>query len=391
MSSETGSLPPVVPNPGGALEPAQVIGREQLIAECWRTLKSTSVALFAPRRIGKTSVLTRMAAEPPPGFVVVRRDLEGLESPAEFVHVLFEDVEAVLGRWRCTAKRARSHIEKLAIETSHIKLQLQGPGWKRLLDRLFEDLEEQLVKQDQLLVLMWDEVTLFLDDLMRRGRHDEAMSLLDSLRAARQRHPHVRMILTGSIGFDELLRRLQRGHGYRNRPLNDVSKQFVPLLDVDGATRLIAGLLRHAGKTDAPELIEAMLVSSEGHPFVIQLLADKLLQLPQPGAGDVDACLRQLLRPPGDPLDLSHYLERIDKQFDRSGAAVARAVLDTLARSERGQTHAELLAALPQYDAELVRSSIRQLEDDFYLRREHEQLVFMLDLLRRFWQEERGR
>jgi hypothetical protein len=388
MSSET---PPVIPNPGGALEPAQVIGREQLIAECWRTLKSTSVALFAPRRIGKTSVLTRMAAEPQPGFVVVRRDLEGLESPAEFVHVLFEDVEEVLGRWRCTAKRARSHIEKLAIETTHIKLQLQGSGWKRLLDRLFEDLEEQLAKRNELLVLMWDEVTLFLDDLMRRGRHDEAMSLLDSLRAARQRHPHVRMILTGSIGFDELLRRLQRGHGYRNRPLNDVSKQFVPLLDVEGATRLIAGLLRHAKKTDDPDLLEAMLIGSEGHPFVIQLLADKLLQLPQPRAQDVGPCLRQLLRPPGDPLDLSHYLERIDKQFDPSGAAVARAVLDVLARNEQGQTHAELIAALPQYESELVRSSIRQLEDDFYLRREHEQLVFMLDLLRRFWREERGR
>jgi hypothetical protein len=226
---------------------------------------------------------------------------------------------------------------------------------------------------------------------MRRGQHDEAMSLLDSLRAARQRHPHVRMILTGSIGFDELLRRLQRGHGYRNRPLNDVSKQFVPLLDVEGATRLIAGLLRHAGKTDDPDLLEAMLIGSEGHPFVIQLLADKLLQLPQPRAQDVGPCLRQLLRPPGDPLDLSHYLERIDKQFDPSGAAVARAVLDVLARSEHGQTHAELIAALPQYESELVRSSIRQLEDDFYLRREHEQLVFMLDLLRRFWREERGR
>jgi hypothetical protein len=198
------------------------------------------------------------------------------------------------------------------------------------------------------------------------------------------------MILTGSIGFDELLRRLQRGHGYRNRPLNDVSKQFVPLLDTDGATRLISGLLQHAGKMNDPELLDAMLRCSEGHPFVIQLLADRLLQLPQPTAQDVDACLRQLLRPPGDPLDLNHYLERIDTQFEPGGAAVARAVLDTIARSERGQTHAELLAALPQYDAELVRSSIRQLEDDFYLRREPEQLVFMLELLRRFWRAERG-
>jgi hypothetical protein len=388
MSSPTGEILAVAPNPGGALEPAQVIGREQLIADCWRTLASTSVALFAPRRIGKTSVLTRMAAEPPNGFVVVRRDLEGLESTAEFVQVMFEDVEEVLGRWRSTAKRARSYIDKLAIETAHIKVELKGPGWKRLLDRLFEDLEEQLAKQDQLLVLMWDEVTLFLDDLVRRGQHDDAMSWLDSLRAARQRHPHVRMILTGSIGFDEILRRLQRGHGYRNRPLNDVSKQFVPLLDVEGAMRLIGGLFH--GRTGDQTLLDAMLVSSEGHPFVIQLLADKLLQLPQPCAEDVDACLRKLLRPPGDPLDLNHYLERIDKQFDSTGAAVARAVLDMLARAEGGQTHAELLAALPEHDPEFVRSSIRQLEDDFYLRREHSRLVFMLDLLRRFWREERG-
>jgi hypothetical protein len=376
------------PNPGGALEPAQVIGREQLIADCWRTLASTSVALFAPRRIGKTSVLTRMAAEPPAGFIVVRRDLEGLESTAEFVQVLFEDVEKVLGRWRCTAKRARGLIEKLAIETSHIKVQLQGPSWKRLLDSLFEDLEEQLAKQDQLLVLMWDEVTLFLDDLIRRGQHDQAMSWLDSLRAARQRHPRVRMILTGSIGFDEILRRLQRTHGYRNRPLNDVSKQFVPLLDADGAARLIAGLFH--GSTGDQALLDAMLVSGEGHPFVIQLLADRLLRLPQPRAEDVDACLRQILRPPGDALDLHHYLERIDKQFDSTGATLARAVLDTLAAAGHGLVHAELLAALPDHDAELVRSTIRQLEDDFYLRREQERLVFMLDLLRRFWREERG-
>jgi hypothetical protein len=376
------------PNPGGALQPTQVIGREGLIAECWRTLASTSVALFAPRRIGKTSVLTRMAAEPPPGIVVARRDLEGLESAAEFVHVLFEDVEEVLGRWRCTARRARSHVEKLAIETQHIKVQLQGPGWKRLLDRLFEDLEEQLANRGELLVLMWDEVTLFLDDLMRRGRHDEAMSWLDSLRAARQRHPHVRMILTGSIGFGEVLRRLQRSHGYRNRPLNDVRKLSVPLLDVEGSTRLISGLLH--GKADDPALIEAMLASSEGHPFVIQLLADKLLQLPNPTAGDVDACLRQLLRPPGDPLDLTHYIERIDKQFDSDCAAVARAVLDVLARADGGRTQAELIDALSVHDVELVRSSIRQLEDDFYLRRDEERLVFMLDLLRQFWREERG-
>lgn len=390
MSDPTGFLPPITPNPGGALEPNQVVGRDQFICDCWRTLRSQSVALLAPRRIGKTSLLTRMAAEPPPGFVVVTRDLEGLESTAEFVDVLFQDVEQLLGRWRCKAKRAHSYVEKLAIDTRFIKAQLHGPNWKRLLEQLFADLAEALDQRKQLLVLMWDEVTLFISDLLRRKQADDAMALLDCLRAARQRHPSIRMVLTGSIGFSEVLRQLQRAHAYRNRPLNDVAQLFVPLLDASGSERLIRGLLRHAAKHEDPDLVEAMLVWCEGHPFVIQLLADKLVQLPRARAEDVEPYLRQLLSPPGDPLDLHHYLERIDEQFADGQTQLARAVLDTLACTPAGMPLAQLVDALPTFDPQAMRTTIRHLEDDFYLRREHGKLRFMLELLRRFWVEERG-
>lgn len=384
------SYPPIAPNPGGALEPNQVVGREQVIADCWRSLRSQSVALLAPRRIGKTSVLIRMAADHPAEFVVVRRNLEGLESTAEFVQVLFNDVEQLLGRWRCKAKHTLKWLESAAIETSLIKVQLHGPQWKRLLERLFDDLEEELTRQDKLLVLMWDEVTLFVSDLLRRGHASDAMALLDSLRAVRQRHLHVRMVLTGSIGFDEILRQLQRSHGYRNRPLNDVAKRFVPLLDTAGSEQLIRGLLGHGGKHQDPRLIQAMIERCEGHPFVIQLLADQLLRLPQPRAEDVEPHLRRLLSPPGDPLDLNHYLERIDKQFDAGRAELARAVLDTLARAEAGMERGELVSALPTHAREAVLGVLRHLEDDFYLRREQGRSRFMLELLRRFWSEERG-
>jgi hypothetical protein len=216
------------------------------------------------------------------------------------------------------------------------------------------------------------------------------MALLDSLRAARQRHVHVRMVLTGSIGFDEILRQLQRTHGYRNRPLNDVAKRFVPLLDLSGSEQLIRGLLRHGAKQQDPRLIQTMIERCEGHPFVIQLLADQLLQLPQPQAADVEPHLHRILSPPGDPLDLNHYLERIDKQFEDGEAELARALLDMLARSEAGMARAELVSALPAYNREVVLGVLRHLEDDFYLRREQGNSRFMLELLRRFWCEERG-
>jgi hypothetical protein len=390
MSSSAGVFPPIPPNPGGALEPNQVIGRERVIAECWRSLETRSVALLAPRRIGKTSMLTRMMADPPPGFEVVRRDLEGLQSAAEFVHVLFEDVERLLGRWKCKAKHSLAYLGKLAVDTPLIKVQLQGPQWKRLLDRLFDDLEDQLARRDQLLVLLWDEVTLFISDLVRHRQADDAIALLDSLRAVRQRHTHIRMVLTGSIGFAEILRQLQRDHGYRNRPLNDVAIQFVPLLDEAGSERLVRGLLRHGRKQEEPTLIQTMIARCEGHPFVIQLLADRLLQLPQPRAEDVGPHLIALLSPPGDPLDFNYYLERIDKQFDVEQAAVARAVLDALARTEAGINRAALIDGFAEFEREAVLAVVRRLEDDFYLRREQQNTRFMLELLRRFWAEERG-
>jgi hypothetical protein len=48
-------------NPGGILASNEVVGRDELIAEIWRTLAVQSVVLTSERRIGKTSVIRKMA------------------------------------------------------------------------------------------------------------------------------------------------------------------------------------------------------------------------------------------------------------------------------------------------------------------------------------------
>ncbi|KIG16534.1 hypothetical protein DB30_04305 [Enhygromyxa salina] len=380
------------PNPGGALRPDHVLGRDQLIADYWRTLQVQSLALLAPRRIGKTSIMVRMELLAPEGFVVVRRNLEGLESTSEFAQVLLEDIEQLLSTWKTKALRAREFLAKLGVVELHkIKLELRGVGWKRLLERLFDDLEEQLEQHDQTLVLMWDEVTLFIAQLINSGQAGDAMLLLDVLRAIRQSHPRVRMVLTGSIGFGELLRRLRREHGYRNRPLNDVAQRSVPLLQAGGAEALICALLRHADQALEPAFINELVQVSEGHPFVIQLLVDRVLQQLVPSRVDLRACLATLMTPPGDPLDLNHYLDRLERELDNQAAALARVVLDTVAASPDSLDRAGVCAALPGHPRDRVLATIRILEDDFYLRRnQHEQLEFMLQFVRRFWIAERG-
>ena len=63
-------------NPGGYIPPQEVIGRNRLIAQLWRILARQSLVLTAERRMGKTSILRKMAAEAPADRLVVFHELE---------------------------------------------------------------------------------------------------------------------------------------------------------------------------------------------------------------------------------------------------------------------------------------------------------------------------
>jgi hypothetical protein len=94
--------------PGAVLKPEQVVGRDELISDLWSILRSMSVALYSVRRMGKTSVLRKMAAEPAEGFMVDVADLEGTRSPEEFAKRVFVQVESRLGAIQRRLQHART-------------------------------------------------------------------------------------------------------------------------------------------------------------------------------------------------------------------------------------------------------------------------------------------
>jgi hypothetical protein len=53
------------------IDPQNVIGRDQLITQTGKMLEKSSVRFTAERRVGKTTVMTKMAAEPHSGFEVL--------------------------------------------------------------------------------------------------------------------------------------------------------------------------------------------------------------------------------------------------------------------------------------------------------------------------------
>ncbi len=63
------------------------------------------------------------------------------------------------------------------------------------------------------------------------------MELLDTLRALRQSHSHLRMVFTGTIGLHHRLHALKRS-GYANDPTNDMDVVEVPPLAAADAQEL---------------------------------------------------------------------------------------------------------------------------------------------------------
>ncbi len=373
-------------NPGGALSPDHVIGRDQLIADYWEMLSVQSLALLAPRRIGKTHICRRMVAKPPPKTVARWRDLEGLDSAQKFVKVLFDDCEDLVGKGFRVGHRARRLLRALTgAEVKGFKVNLPPEEWVAVLDAILADLAEAMEESGQTLVLFWDEFTWFLSDLIEKDRAAEATVLIDRLRAARQSHPRLRMIFTGSIGLGFVLARL-RAAGYGNEPFNDVNKQTVPLLDDAGAQALAERLVDALGVEGeaAQSLARELAQVTEGHPLLMHAVAQHLKFT---GSRQVAPAMKALLDAADDPLELGHFLRRLRSHLPEDRLIAVHTLLDALAPHAEGLTVAEAAACIP--DREAFIEAVEVLRRDQYVLRQAGRLRFRLEFLRRYWCLER--
>jgi hypothetical protein len=381
-------------NPGGYIPPHEVIGRTELIQRLWRTLGRQSLMLTAERRMGKTSILRKMEAEPSANMLVVFHELEHINSPLEFVQVVFNDVSAYLSRSQRTAQRVRGFLQHLG------GMELGGlvkfpdslaPQWKSLLTNTIADL---LDHQEHTLLFLWDEMPMMLGNIKRYHGEHPAEELLNTLRALRQMHPGFRMVYTGSIGLHHVITSLKRA-GYANDPTNDMHKVDVPPLAPPDAQELAQQLITgEMLQTDNPAQLAHTIAGAVDHcPYYIHHIVEELCQRrpDTPIADIVDECLMA----PNDPWDLRHYRERIDTYYRPDERPFVLHLLDILATASTPLTFDVLFdrlkAQIATEDSETVRTVLRLLHDDHYLTRHRDGTwQFRFAIIQRWWRLERG-
>jgi hypothetical protein len=386
-------------NPGGQVDLRAVVGRDRLIRMLWETVEQQSLVITAERRIGKTTVIKKMREEPSPGWVPVFQDLERCHSADEFAMAVYKDIHQFLGHKGRAMRRVVELFKALGgAEIGGVfKLpEKSGTAWKDLLIRSVEDLVHENDASGTKLLFLWDEMPFMLANIRDRQGEQTAMEVLDLLRALRQTHAGLRMIVTGSIGLHHVLSSLKEKN-YGNSPVNDmISIDVPPLIETDAvllARLLIEGEALASGDKEAAA--EAIAREADCFPFYIHHIVKALKIRGLEATGEnVAQVVKSQLVDPNDPWELLHYRERIPIYY-RDDRKPVLLILDDLAGRPRVASVGDLIAMLKGTskfdDRERLLRLLSLMERDHYLKRDEDGAYqFRFALIRRWWKINRG-
>ena len=376
-------------NPGGTIAPEDVIGRDKLIARLWEVLERQSLILSAERRMGKTTVIRKMEAEAEDDKLPIRRDLEGLRTPIEFVEAVWQDVEKYLSK-KGKARRVREFLSNLeGIEFGGFKFpKIAATHWKTLLTKTIEDLVEN---QERQVIFFWDEMPYMLDNI----GDEAAMEMLDMLRSLRQTYSDVRMVFTGSIGLHHIVKKLQQA-GYNNDPTNDMYPIDVAPLSLEDAIDLTIRLIEGENistlriQITAKEIAEAVGCI----PFYIHHLVNELKFVDSIiNQNTIREAVNNSLLDPLNPWKMDHYRDRIDNYYESEQRQYALNILDILAVEPPlnfNDLWQRLALEEKTQDKEMTRNVLRLLLKDYYLIQQNKTYGFRYELVKSYWEISRG-
>lgn len=381
-------------NPGGTLALEDIVGRDLLVRDICSRLDLQSVILVAERRMGKTHVLAKLRAEAPAGWVVFRRDVEGVRSAAEFVQIVLADLHPHLN----TSTQFGEWLKARAADFGGTKIgpltlpNFQGKHWKQALCDTFDHVHE--AKDLTRVVFLWDEIPWMIQNIARADAQ-EAMELLDVLRALRQQHAKLRMVFTGSIGLHHIVRQL-KAQGYTNAPTNDMVAIEVTPLTMPDATRLADKLLQDIGLNTTGSTVAADIAHEvDGVPYYIHHVLSYIAKRPDPKApltrGELSRMVRAAIQSAHDTWNLKHFEDRTQDYYGVQRDACL-ALLDGIAAAPISlEVQAAIngaKASFPDIKQNDWIELVRLLERDYYLLRNPDtgQLGFKFSVLKRWWQ-----
>lgn len=362
-----------------------------------RSLRRNHVSLLAPRRTGKTSLLTRLRDSSPENELRCLINLEKCLDPASWMTAMLQPLTVPETRWGEIGQRVKRALDKLdGIEIPAAgRLKFRKDGWEAPAAQVLEMLEA--LKSP--VVFLLDEFPILVS-AMARADPETCRSALHWFREWRQRTADgpVRFLVTGSIGLEPVVKRYDLWD-----TVNDFTDRELPPLSAEEAGDLLRQLLAGAGiELPAPLLKYAVAKLEPPWPYFVQLIAgglEETLDVGEAGAVPSEDLIDRVYRDeivagPRNKYTV-HMWERLKRIFDAREQPVARVLLREASRSDAGLSRDQIEAiaaeALPGDDVlseEDLLFVLDVLKHDAYLRQDvdgDQRTRFFSAVLRDYW------
>lgn len=383
-------------------DPDELYGRNDFIDHLWRLIDANNILLLAPRRFGKSGVMRHVLLHPRPGYVPMSFELEDVDSPEEFVWRITKELLArdKFRRILSQTKRlpagvmtwVRKNFDEAEFEGAKVKFKAEiRADWRDAARRMLVELEQA----EETAIFLFDELPAMLDLILERQGVEVANDFLAWFRTVRMAQRDVlrrhRFIVAGSVGIDQILRKLNA-----TDKLVDFARLTVDPLDASPAKQLVEDLAGTFEITWTQELSERLFaLIGAPVPYFIHVFFAQLGQLTAAARtsmsiAELNRVYTEAVLGPTCRHYFSHYssrLKRYGSQGEKASMAILRAVsghgrvsrpvLFDVYRKGRGRGATEL-----EFD-DLLAS----LEYDWYLRLDPDtnEYYFRLKVMEEWW------
>jgi len=361
-----------------------------------KLLAGVSINMPAPRRIGKTWTMNRLAIDlKAEDWVAVEVDVEGVDDPTEFSKRLCKGIEAQLsGRGQF-----RSHLIQRFQN-------LIGGGWSgNPLDALakvdpiefLDTLIAMLNETEEKSVILIDEIAYFFLRCAERDQ-DEAYKFAYSLRRIQQGNKNVRWLLTGSIGLSIVAQRFGLGGAFvdfETFSLHPFNKSEARSFLRDSTIQAQISHIFDASDDDFDRMFDELGWLA---PYYLKLVANHTIpsefdperQIAIATFKDFEAAFFRLLQP-GRSTEFAVWREHIEKNLVPADQKTAIKILDLLSHENDGETLDSILAVTPHSEQDSNRRQVKQvlavLLNDGLICLVDARYQFRSGLVRRYWNE----
>lgn len=364
----------------------------------------SSVALFGPRRTGKSSLMAEAARvlAKQHGRVAVFIDVEGKDRLAALVLELMRHLPTgLLDRWM-SYLADKTRLPKVILDNiGHSRNKGAAAGADPQLESdiraywgvLAQELGRTIRDTDHKAVLFIDELPFMCEDLLKSGAAArEVEEVLATLRQWRQ--AGLPMAISGSIGLRGLLAR----YGIPSTHINDLVPVRVPPLTGDEATAFVAAL---AAKDQldwwtADTTAALVGLAADLYPSFLQFAFTKIRAARAATTDAVTAIYQAKIRPDLDFPFYNQFDDRLRRYHPAEQAAARRVFAEVAAAGDAGLGWPAFQAAVagdttaepvdPQILCELLVGESFLADDP-----EGDQVRFALRLVAAWWQSRRRR